>query len=117
MTGGEPTGLAAFAYKLGRGSIDWATMQTAMLIEGSIVIAVSRAQRPETFSACGPTPTLNSVARRILGNLIEAGWSPPPNVPEFGVRDDSPAATYGPFGDMETATLDEIIAAAARGLS
>ncbi len=83
--------LARLSYDMGIDPIDYAEHQIQILIEVHAAIAVSRAVAPETLPGFSPDLSLEALARRILGDLLDAGWqSPVYPIPEPGEHHDRP---------------------------
>lgn len=70
-------GLARHAYSHGTTPLDWAAGYTENLIEVHLQVAASRAEDPATFPGYCIELTLAAVARRIVGTLMDAGWTAP----------------------------------------
>ena len=71
------SGLARLSYEMGVDPLDYAERQIQILIEVHATVEASRAVAPETFPGFSPDLSLDALARRILGNLLDAGWEPP----------------------------------------
>ena len=70
-------GLASAAYRRGESPLDWAETSISILIEVHIWAWSSRIKDPESFPGYPIDLTLDALARRILGNLLDAGWTAP----------------------------------------
>ena len=70
-------GLARFAYDIGINPVDYAEGDIEALINAHFMVAASRAIEPGTFPGYSIELTTDALARRILGNLLDAGWHPP----------------------------------------
>lgn len=70
-------GLALSGYALGRDPIDLAIDVAAVHIEITQAVAAGRAENPAQFPGVAWEPTVPSLARRIVGALLDAGWTPP----------------------------------------
>lgn len=71
-------GLAKCAYERGYNPIDYAEHGIKILIELRDEIRIARAEDPAAFPGY-TLPTDDATwSRRILGALMDAGWSPPP---------------------------------------
>ena len=70
--------LARFAYGNGINPIDYAT---AHVIEGHLkvymTVLAARIEDPDSFPIYDPTLSTAVLSRRILGDLLDAGWTPP----------------------------------------
>jgi hypothetical protein len=69
--------LARLSYDMGVDPIDYAERQIRIHIEVHQTVVASRAVAPETFPGFSPDLSLDALARRILGNLLDAGWKAP----------------------------------------
>jgi len=69
--------LARISYESGVDPIDFAEGDVAMLIEAHARVAVTRIFEPGSFPGYSVEMTIDALARRILGNLLDAGWQPP----------------------------------------
>lgn len=69
--------LARVAYRHGRDTIDWAIHLAKNEIEVRETILAARAEDPNAFPGYVLELTHEAVARRIVGNLLDAGWKPP----------------------------------------
>lgn len=84
-------GLAKFSYdRLGWGAIDFAESEVATVLDVALEVAVGRHYQPETWPAYGDTPTIASVAAKIVGALLAAGWEPPSGVKLTGTPAQAP---------------------------
>lgn len=72
--------MAAFAYKNGEGAVDFLEERIAIEIDAALEVAAYRVYIPGSFSAYGPTPTIQGLAAKIIGEVLGAGWEPPPGV-------------------------------------
>ena len=68
------------------GSIDLAQDDICMTIDALMLVAITRALAPGSFPCSGPDPTLDILAGRIVANLLNDGWTPPPGKPLTGAR-------------------------------
>ena len=75
--------LASFAYGSGIDPVDYAT---AHVIEGHLKVFLgvrdARAVNPDSFPIYDATLSTAILSRRILGDLMDAGWTPPQLAPE-----------------------------------
>lgn len=71
---GDYDALAMYAYHQGTPPMDWAEKRVVQLIEVHQMVAASRAQNPATFPGYCIELTPSALARRILGELLDAGW-------------------------------------------
>lgn len=70
--------LARFAYDHGENPIDYAVtgvIQTHIDVFVSVVAA--RVENPEAFPGYVLEMTTAALSRRIVGDLLDAGWTPP----------------------------------------
>jgi hypothetical protein len=70
-------GLDKVAYEQGRDPIDWATQKTVSFIDAHIDVSVARLTNPAAFPGYCIPLTFDALARRIVGGLLDAGWTPP----------------------------------------
>lgn len=68
--------LAAQRYASGADAIDVAAERVAGHLETRDEVIASRVDRPGSFPLYGPSDK-DTIARRIVANLLNAGWSPP----------------------------------------
>jgi hypothetical protein len=73
--------MAKFAYDHGTSPLDWAERHVNDLIDVHITVWSSRLQDPATFPAYSLDLTTEALARRILGELLDAGWTIPEATP------------------------------------
>jgi hypothetical protein len=70
--------LARFAYDQGTDPIDYATVN---VIEGHLqvylTVLAARVVDPASFPIYDPELSTAVLSRRILGDLLDAGWTPP----------------------------------------
>lgn len=69
--------IARTAYANGVDPVDWAVELTQTQIETSAEILFAREQRPDAYPQFRGELTAGAVARRIVGELLDAGWTPP----------------------------------------
>jgi hypothetical protein len=74
---GDLSTLALYAYYLGRPPLDWAEKQVDVLIRVHQEVIAARAEDPGTFPGYCIELTTGALARRIIGELLDAGWTPP----------------------------------------
>ena len=86
---GDLNTLALYAYYLGRPPLDWAEKQVDVLIRVHQEVIAARAEDPGTFPGYCIELTTGALARRIIGELLDAGWTPP-DAAEL-LRDHKPA--------------------------
>lgn len=70
-------GLAKLAYAHGQDPIDYAIGYVENLIGTHLMVLGCRMEDPAAFPGYIIEPTLAAVSRRIVGTLMDAGWSPP----------------------------------------
>ena len=70
-------GLDKVAYEQGRDPIDWATQKTVSFIDAHVDVSVARLSNPAAFPGYCIPLTFEALARRIVGGLLDAGWTPP----------------------------------------
>ena len=71
----DPISLSS--YSLGRDPIDLAIDLAAIHIEITQAVAAARTENPAHFPGVTWEPTTPVLARRIIGALLDAGWTPP----------------------------------------
>lgn len=70
--------LARFAYRNGMDPIDYAVHGVIESnIDAHLTIRAARAMNSESFPAYWRDLTTAALSRRILGDLMDAGWTPP----------------------------------------
>ena len=80
--------LARIQYESGIDPIDFAEGEVTLAIRTHATVALSRATAPGTFPIYSPDLSLEALARRILGALLDAGWNAPVwPIPEPGPRE------------------------------
>jgi hypothetical protein len=70
-------GLAQAAYAGGRHPIQWAEELINELINLHVTVTISRQEDPGAYPGYPIPLTLDALSRRILGELLDAGWTPP----------------------------------------
>ena len=76
-------GLASYAYAHGTDPIDWAIDSIAKNnIDVYLSIVAARQEDPATFPGYTLELSPAALARRIVGGLLDAGWTPPEVKPE-----------------------------------
>lgn len=70
-------GLDKVAYEQGRDPIDWATQKSRDYIDAHLEIWGGRLKDPSYFPGYCIPLTTEALARRIVGGLMDAGWTPP----------------------------------------
>ena len=74
----ETCALAQWAYRHGTDPIDWATNSIVRNhISVYLTITAARAENPATFPGYVLELTPEALSRRIVGDLLDAGWMPP----------------------------------------
>ena len=74
--------LARFAYDHGQDPIDYAASNVIQIhIDVYLTVLAARATDPASFPGYVLEATTAALSRRILGDLLDAGWTPP-EVPE-----------------------------------
>jgi hypothetical protein len=82
-TGADPftdpdiDGLAKFAYDRGEDPLDYAIGRTATFISINATVIAARAKDPASFPGYPLDASPEMVARRIIGTLLDSGWTPP----------------------------------------
>ncbi len=76
-------GLARMAYDRGDDPLDYAIGQVALLTRAYLAVIVARAEKPAAFPGWGDDTSLEHLARRVVGDLLAAGWTPPPGTAAF----------------------------------
>jgi hypothetical protein len=74
--------LARFAYAHGTDPLDYAiehVIQTHITVY--LTVCASRYADPSTFPGYDPELSVAVLSRRILGDLMDAGWRPPEVTP------------------------------------
>lgn len=74
---GDPDGLAAYAYSIGVDPIDHAVQIAQINLDVYITVCAARYENPAAFPGYDPEPRIEKTARRIVGELLDAGWTPP----------------------------------------
>lgn len=70
--------LARFAYEHGEDPIDYATQGVIQIhVESWLMICAARAESPASFPGYTLELSPAALSRRILGDLLDAGWTPP----------------------------------------
>ncbi len=69
--------LAKWAYARGTDPVEYAEGYVTSAIEVHLAVAESRAEDPSTFPGYCLEMTVNALARRIVGILLDAGWQAP----------------------------------------
>jgi len=69
--------LAARAYRKGIPPVDWAETLTESAIETHLMITRAREDNPAAYPCYPIGDDLASLARHILGELLDAGWTMP----------------------------------------
>jgi hypothetical protein len=70
-------GLSAYAYEQGILPLDWAITSVNTEILAWTHVVIGRLENPESFPGYHPDLTITALARRIVGNLLDAGWRIP----------------------------------------
>lgn len=70
-------GLSAYAYKQGRDPLDWAINITDIEINVWLHVCAGRDEDPTSFPGFHPDLSVEALARRIVGHLLDAGWRIP----------------------------------------
>lgn len=70
-------GLAKVAYEAGVDPLLWAEKLVGELIDVHLEVMVAREADPKAFPGFPIELTLGALSRRILGDLLDAGWTPP----------------------------------------
>lgn len=70
-------GLSAWAYKQGIEPLDWAINCADTEITAWLHVCAGRSDNPASFPGYSPDLSVAAVARRIIGNLLYAGWRIP----------------------------------------
>jgi hypothetical protein len=70
--------LAEFAYGTGIDPIDYAAGHVIKShVSVWLTVCLGREEDPASFPAYGPDLTVDALARRIVGDLLDAGWTAP----------------------------------------
>ena len=69
--------LARHQYAHGVTGIEIAETIATTQIWALLNVLAGRAQNPDAFPTYGPDATEECAARRIIANLLDAGWRPP----------------------------------------
>ncbi|MGI5182239.1 hypothetical protein ACQEVZ_38695 [Dactylosporangium sp. CA-152071] len=69
--------IARLAYAEGTSPIDWAINLAFWQIEVRTDVVASRQRDPNAYPSYHLALDDQAVARRIIGNLLDAGWTPP----------------------------------------
>jgi hypothetical protein len=70
-------GLSAWAYEQGTDPLDWAIKTVDTQIDVWMIVCAGRAQNPALFPGFHPDLSVEALARRIVGRLMDAGWRVP----------------------------------------
>ena len=70
-------GLDKIAYQHGHDPIDWAEGTVGDLICVHWTVMAARAENPAAYPGYTIEPSIAALSRRILGGLLDAGWTPP----------------------------------------
>ena len=73
--------LARFAYSHGQDPIDYASSLVQMHIEVNLMVRAARYEDPATFPGYLLDLSLEALSRRVIGDLMDAGWTPPEVTP------------------------------------
>jgi hypothetical protein len=68
---------AQYAYEHGTDPITYAESHVTMLIGVHLGVAAAREENPQSFPIYSPDVSNEALARRIVGGLLDAGWTPP----------------------------------------
>lgn len=71
--------LSAWAYEQGTDPLDWAVKSIDTQIDVWMIVCAGRAQNPASFPGFHPDLSVEALARRIVGRLMDAGWRAPGN--------------------------------------
>jgi hypothetical protein len=69
--------IARSAYANGTDPVDWAVTLAQVQIETAATILITREHTPGAYPQFRGELTAEAVARRIVGELLDAGWTPP----------------------------------------
>lgn len=75
MTEIEP--LHRYAYRSGTDPIEYAVTVACMQIEAANEIRAARARRPDAYPVFKGSLSDDATARRVVAELMNAGWTPP----------------------------------------
>lgn len=76
MTIDDP--LARVAYATGTAPLDWAIQLASMMVELHFTVTLARVQDPASYPGLrGTDVTADGCGRRLIGALLDAGWTPP----------------------------------------
>lgn len=70
-------GLSKWAYESGRDPIEWAAQTVYTEFDVWLTVRIARETDPDSFPAYGPHASLKNLSNRVIGNLLDAGWTPP----------------------------------------
>ncbi|MGW4043011.1 hypothetical protein [Streptomyces sp. NPDC004721] len=70
-------GLARTSYRYGRDGVEIAEGIITTRIWALLHVRAGRAQNPDAFPTYGPDASEECAARRIVADLLDAGWRPP----------------------------------------
>lgn len=71
------SGLAKYAYAHGQDPVDYAEDLIAILIRVHATVAADRLDNPASWPGYDIPEGIEPLARRILGELLDAGWTIP----------------------------------------
>ena len=57
--------------------LDWAIINAETAITAWLHVCAGRADNPGSFPGFGPDLSVEALSRRIVGNLLDAGWRIP----------------------------------------
>ena len=69
------------AYNQGINPITWAEWVVGSLIEIHLIVNRDRLEDPESWPGYSIDLTVEALASRVLGELLDAGWTPPDLTP------------------------------------
>ena len=69
--------LDRYAYEHGHHPLDWAEYVVGSLIDVHLTVVGDRLDDPDSWPGYTIEPTIEALASRILGELLDAGWTPP----------------------------------------
>jgi len=73
--------LDRYAYEHGHDPLSWAEYITGSLIDVHLTVIEARLDDPGAFPGYSIEPTIQALASRIVGALLDAGWTRPEITP------------------------------------
>lgn len=74
--------LSRWAYEHGEQPIEHAASLVYTSFDAWLHVRIGRESDPAAFPGYGPDATLKNLSLRVVGHLLDAGWTPPVITPE-----------------------------------